>query len=128
MDNMQEFAFSVGFFALGALLGNFYIFSGYGLKTPSDLTSNKNEDGGDFQKAPRIRNLQYLLFGAIATLLVNWKPIVGDVSSGIVFASYLMGSIIGASVSLFWVKGMIQKEVRRKILIFQDSVKCQKKS
>lgn len=108
-EKLSKATITLGFFFLGVLLGNFYVFSGYGL---SNGEKTLNRDSGEIQKSPRIKNLQYLLSGAVAALLINWRPFAGEqFSSSNVFAAYLFGSILGASISLYYVKRSIEKQI-----------------
>jgi len=100
----------IGFFAVGVLLGMFYVLSGY-----SEINKRRSSAGIEekFQDSPRLKNLIYLFSGAATALFVNWEPFVGNgTKNANIFASYMAGTLIGCFGLLWYFCQKISKDLK----------------
>jgi hypothetical protein len=88
---MSEFYWALAIGAIGALLGLFFSLNGFA--EPIKPTDLKN--------SARVRNLLWLVTGAVGVILADWKRLAGSApEAGFLLVSYLLGAITGAILGL----------------------------
>jgi len=88
---MNEFYWALAIGAIGALLGLFFALNGFA--EPIKPTDLKN--------SARVRNLLWLVTGAVGVILADWRRLAGSApDAGFLLVSYLLGAIAGAIFGL----------------------------
>jgi len=106
---MGEFYWALAIGAIGALLGVFFALNGFGEPIkPVDL-----------KNSARVRNLLWLVTGAVGVILTDWRRLAGSApDAGFLLVSYLLGAIAGSifgllMIVLFLVLGIWQANRQR---------------
>ncbi len=101
---MVGFYWAIAIGAIGALLGVFFALNGFGESVkPTEL-----------KNSARVRNLLWLVTGAVGVLFADWKKLAGSAPEpGFLLVSYLLGAISGAVLGMLMVVAFLALDIRR---------------
>ena len=100
---MSEFYWALAIGAIGALPGLFFALNGFA--EPIKPTDLKN--------SARVRNLLWLVTGAVGVILADWRRIAGSApDAGFLLVSYLLGAIAGAIFGLSMIVVFLALSIR----------------
>jgi len=100
---MSDIYWGIAIGAIGALLGVFFALNGFGESVkPAEL-----------KNSARVRNLLWLVTGAVGVILADWKRLAGSApDAGFLLVSYLLGAIAGALFGLVVIVAFLALSIR----------------